>query len=299
MRARLRAHTHGTIDVEMTTETSADRAALWLPLLQRLTSSCSDCAVAGDFEEGFAGVGDIDLIAPEKSWTRIETEFRSWAADRQLQPVVVCTHRPDLLTLLAVGEGAIFFEMEIRSRRYFRFAKFFEAGDLAYLIEMDDRGFQRLRPGAIGLLRMIPSGVSWSGKLKLNPELAQRKFELMKQDPQGVVVTARLFGIARGLVVKAAQSAARGDWDRKSLILLQVWAFLRAITRPRAFIERIRVRLLEKHCEVSKTLSRDSRRVPADLEGWVTRVSEDHPVYFSRDRSSSRGQTKAAPREPR
>lgn len=272
----------------MTTATNQNRALQWLPLLRRLTEVCEGCAVFGDVEEGFSGVGDIDLVAAERSWTLIENEFRSWAASFGLEPVVVCTHRMDLLTLLAGGEGPTFFEVEVRSRRFFRGAKVWEAEDLSGLMEMDQEGFRRLRPGAIGVVRMIPNAFDWRGNPKLPQDKVRRKFRVLKDDPDGIVAAASLFGGARRFVVKAAEAAARDESDRWAILAIQVWAMIRSITHPRTLLARARTRLGRKSCDVSAILAR-GRGLPDNLEAWIGRVRRDHPVYWEPDRTAAPG----------
>lgn len=160
--------TNATIVYLMTTDTTDDPRAPWLLLLQHISSRCPNCIVGGDIKEGLNGMGDIDLLAPERSWTLI--------------------------------------------------------------------------PGA-------------------KPKAP-----------------------AKRRVVQAAEGMRTGEWNRRSMLILQAWAIFVAITHLSDLFGRTRARLLQGQYEVARPPVRDHGRVPRDLPAWLERVRKEHRVYEATDR---------------
>jgi hypothetical protein len=257
-----------------------DRSSAWMELLHLLTEVCADCAVDGDVSEGFAGIGDIDLIAPTRSWPIIEREFLAWAVNHELRQVIVCRHRPGVLILLAGGEhDSTFYEMEVRAIRYFRGTLLFEAGDLAPLTKLDSTGVRRLGSGAGGLMRLIVSGTRWSGQLKWNKERLARVSERMRRDPQGVAAAAEVFGWAKKAALLGAESAVAGEWNRRAMLTVTAWALLKSLSRPDALVRRTLRRDAERECLVLRTLIQNKKEIPDDFEKWLDAVRVDHRVH--------------------
>jgi hypothetical protein len=261
-----------------------DRSDAWLDLLSRLTELCSECGADGDVAEGFSGIGDIDLIAPTSAWALIEREFISWASARSLDPVIVCPHRPGVLILLATGGpgGSNLYELEVRAIRYLRGHLLFRAEDLVPMMQSDPRGFRKLRSGAGGLLRLIPSGTRWNGGLKWRKDRLATIIDRMKQDPEGVAEASKLFGSAQGPAIAGAERAVEGGWSRRAMVTVGVWALLKGIMRPVSFLRRLLARGFEGRCLVLKTITQQGKMAPADLESWLEAVREDHKVYVGR-----------------
>jgi hypothetical protein len=70
-------------------------------------------------ESALFGTRDIDCAAAQTEWPRIE-EYRLWAVERELGPVVVCRHIPGELNLVAIEAMQTFLEMGVKSTRMFR-----------------------------------------------------------------------------------------------------------------------------------------------------------------------------------
>jgi hypothetical protein len=254
----------------------ADRTRLWTPLLRRLGQTCPSCAVHGDVSEGFAGEGDVDVVAPERDLGVVEAEFRAWARSSGLGPTVACTHRPGVLVLaaLAPAAGEPFFEVEARHTRYFRGRTLWRAPDLVDLVEEGD--YRRLRPGAAGLLKLVPNGIRPGGRPKWSAAKRARVSQRLRADPEGARLAARLFGRARGAALRAADAVAAGGWDRRASLLLELWAASGAITEIPALARRVRARARPR-CLVLDAV-KGGRRVSGDREEWLTLVARDHPV---------------------
>ncbi|HEX6536608.1 MAG TPA: hypothetical protein VF041_18625 [Gemmatimonadaceae bacterium] len=259
---------------------TTDRTALWLPLLQSLTAASPFWVVWKNVDSAFGGIGDIDAAAPERDWPLIEREFRQWAEERDLGPVIVCHHIPGGLNLIAVPSTmSTLLEVGVKARRIWRGATLFVLDDLKPLMMLDPRGFRRIRPGAEGVFKLLLNGARWTGAP--NPAELRRKHvaELLRQDPDGVRMAARLFRPAERAVVRAAERAAEGEWDRGAILVIQTLALARALRTPTVAAKRARFRLRAKAtCPVVSTLLRDHRRIPEDRDAWLRRVAVSHPV---------------------
>jgi len=253
----------------------------WLPLLQRLTRVSDDWAVWKNADLALDGDGDIDSVAPEGARALIEQEFRRWAAERDLGPVAVCTHLGGGFEMIAVPERATeFLELGVKSKRFFRGSTVYRATDFRPLMELDPRGFRRLRPGAEGLMKLVIQGFSWTGAPNGAALRDKRVIELIQSDLAGARAAARLFGVARPVVLAAANSAIRGGWNRPALLLLEARQLARGLLAPRAVVRRARFRLVGKReCAIVRVLFEDHRRLPADREAWLTEVRANHVMY--------------------
>jgi hypothetical protein len=258
-----------------------DRTSLWLPLLQRLTEVSPSWVVWKNVDAALAGSGDIDAAAPETDWPLMEREFRRWAVEHELGPVIVCRHIPGGLNLVAVPPGMpTLLELGVKARRIWRGATLFVLEDLKPLMVLDPRGFRRLRPGAEGLFKLLLNGTRWDGAPNRDSLRAKRVGELLRDDPEGARLAAHLLGPARAAVLRAAHRAATGDWDRGALLVVEGWTLLRALGSPGVVVKRARFRLRTRtSCPVIATLLHDHRRIPDDREAWLRRVAASHPVY--------------------
>jgi hypothetical protein len=283
-----------------------DRAALWVPLLRRLTEASELWTVRGNVSGGLGGEGDIDLVAPKRDWAVIEDHFRRWAVDNGIGPVISCRHVFEGLILIAVGgagsagpqneggagsagpskQGSIFFELEVRAARYFRGGTLFESMDLVPYSTVNSHGFREVRPGAEGLLRLVLNGLGRAGRPWPRKLEAKQVPDLLAADPEGVRSAARLFGPARGAVERAAASVAAGGWDRRSMMVVEGWALLRALASPRLLLARARWRAAGRPCVVQDAITNHGRHIPGDPEAWLAVAARDHPVYPQRDRQA-------------
>jgi hypothetical protein len=284
----------------VSTTPNGDRAALWVPLLRRLTESSELWTVRGNVEGGLGGEGDIDLVAPKRDWGAIEDHFRRWADENGIGPVISCRHVFEGLILIAVGgsaaagaqneraPGSVFFELEVRAARYFRGGTLFEASDLAPYSVVNAHGFREVRPGAEGLLRLVLNGLGRAGRPWPRKLEAKQVPDLLAADPDGVRAAGRLFGPARSAVVRAAESVAAGGWDRRSMIVVEAWALVRALSSPRLLVARTRWRATGRPCVVQDAITNHGRHIPGDPEAWLAVAAHDHPVYPQHDRQADR-----------
>lgn len=235
-----------------------DRSDLWSSLLIRLTRASSAWAVSGNVEEGLAGEGDVDLVAPPADWRVVEEEFRRWAEGNGLEPVISCPHRPGVLLLVAVGDPSTpVYKLEVLGYRHFRGARMYSAEDLVPAMEMDPRGWRRLRPGSGALIKLVPNGVTWTGGLKWTGSKAARVLGLLQQDPEGVHLAAQAFGSVRGLVEAAGRAAGTGRWPRTRLLALEGRALTRGLLSPAHALSRLRYRFSPAgRCELPLALRR-------------------------------------------
>ena len=264
----------------MTIEPAADRTAIWLPLLQRLTAASPGWLVWKNAESAFTGTGDIDAAAAELDWPLIEDEVRRWAVEQEVGPVIVCRHIPGGLNLVAVARRLpTFLEVGVKARRIWRGSTLFVHADLLPLAVLDPRGFRRLRPGAEGVFKLLLNGTRRNGRPNADGLREKHVRELLRADPDGVIQTARLFGPAQRAVVVAARRAAADRWDLRAMLAVQTWMMFRALLRPRVLLSRLRFRLYGRHaCPVVEAILVGGRRIPGDVDTWLARVAVDHVV---------------------
>lgn len=253
------------------------RADLWLPLLRRLTDAAPSWGVWKSPDSALEGDGDIDALGSEGDWDIVLDVYRSWAGERALGPVIACTHLPDLL-VLAASEGTRLLQMDVYSRQAFRGPRFTSADALQPLMQLDERGFRRLRSGAEGLLLLLTAGVRRGGR-PADTDTMTRIAQLLRADQKGVEETANAIGRRGSRALAAAQALAAGGWNRRALVLLEVSSAVRLLVNPQELttcIVRDARRL--RPCPLIKALEA-GRRVPGDPARWFEEVSRSHRVY--------------------
>jgi hypothetical protein len=263
----------------MTTD-PGDRSSLWIPLLQRLTECCPRWGIWKNADAALNGSGDIDSTAPTEDWPVITAEFRQWARRNGLGPVIGCDHVRGVLFLVALDrDHSTFLELDVNARKYFRGWTMFRPEDLSSVMEVDPRGFRRVRPGAEGVILLVQNGLKWGGRPNV-PGLRKRRIdEFLRLDPEGVRRTADLFGMASGTMVSAAEQLVRGKWDRRGLLVLEVSSLLKALGEPQVVMWRLQSRSIKKRCPVLRAIFTDDRRLPPDIDGWLDRVRRYHSVH--------------------
>ncbi len=264
----------------MTHPAPTDRSSTWLTLLRHLSDADPAWGAGGDVEEGFAGLGDVDIVAPHKTWPRLERSFVSWAGASGLGAVVSCPHRAGTLVLVALGPpGELFFELEATGTKYLRGRTLYRAEDLTGLMIMDPRGFRSLRPGARSLLKFMPNGIKWGGRLRWSRDKAARVLEGVRADPEGARAASRLFAPVHDALLRAAQTAADGRWDRRAMLEVEAWALARTAAHPTEAFRRLTGRLRgRRSCAVLRAIGA-GRRVPGDAGPWLATVGRDHTVH--------------------
>lgn len=256
-----------------------ERADQWLALLARLTRALPLWGLWKNADAALAGHGDFDSTAPVEDWERIIQEFSGWAVGLGLGPVTACREVPGVLFLLALDrEKGEVLELDVNARKYFRGWTMFRPVDLAPVMEIDERGFRRVRAGAEGLILMVQNGLRWGGRPDPAGLARKRVADFLRADPEGVRLAARLFGAARGAAERAAAAVARGGWDRRAMLTLEGYAGLRALGAPGIAFGRLLVPGRKRRCPVLRTIFEDDRKV-ADPGRWIRAVAEAHEVH--------------------
>lgn len=259
-----------------------DLPALWIPLLNRLTASSQHRAVLKNVDAGLTGGGDVDFIAPRVEWEEIRMVFQTWAEERALGPVIVCRHIPGAQFLLAVDRSVPdFLQLDMRDRITFRGSTVFEPSDAAHLMEMDARGFRRLRPGAEGLFKLVVNATGPTGRLK--PKMLEKEnvVDLLKSDTEGVLSAASsIFARVEDSVLTGARAAMEGSWNRRAMATVEGWYVLKVLGDPRTAAQRVRARRAKRECEVMRTSLGSGRQIPGDVDLWLEKVarSRQHRV---------------------
>jgi hypothetical protein len=253
------------------------RTSLWLPLLERLTGAAPSWGVWKSPESAFESAGDVDALASQRDWEVVLETYRSWALERRLGPVIACTHIPDLLVLVAC-EADRLLQMDVYSHRAFRGPRLASAGALGPLMQLDERGFRRLRPGAEGLLLFLAAGVRPGGR-PTDAGTTARVASLLRTDPEGVEEAARALGKPGKHALAAARAVASGDWNRGALLRLEARSVLRLLSDPRELATcLVRDARRLRPCALIEALEA-GRRVPADAAEWLREIGRSHAVY--------------------
>jgi hypothetical protein len=232
-------------------------------------------------DSALIGIGDVDSAAPSSEWSRIEKEFLEWAERERLGPAAVCKHIPGGLNLVAFPEGAAaFLEMSVKERRILRGSTLFVVEDLKGLSVVDERGFRRLRPGAEGLFKLVLNGTKWGGRPNWEGITEKNIGELLAADPQGVELTAQLFGPVRKAVIKGARAAAESRWEARAMALVDAWFLFKGVRNPIILARRARFRFETKSsCPIVKAILESRRKIPEDRAGWLRKVAETHTMH--------------------
>lgn len=238
----------------------AERAALWLPLLRRLAASVPDAVVWKNADAALRGVGDVDLLAPAGDWDAVAAEFGRWAIRQGLESRTGCRHVPGGLFLMADDpvEGGVF-ELDVKARLTHRGATLLGPADLAPLAVVDGRGVRRLRPGAEGLLKLVMNGTHRTGAPRADRLRREAVADLLRRDPEGVELTARMLGPVRRPLVAQARRVVAGGWSRPAALAVESRCRARAVARPGVLLRRAWFRLAGTRCAgLKQTLRSDS-----------------------------------------
>ena len=255
-------------------------AALWLPLLVRLTERFPGWGLWKNGDAALQGHGDFDSMAEEQDWDAIIEEFSLWAAANDLGPVAACRHVKGVLFLAALDVvGSKILELDVLSRKYFRGWTVFRPHQLAPLMELDARGFRRVRPGAEGVILLTQNGLKWGGRCDPEGLTEKRVAEFLGSDFDGVIQSSKLFRPADKALVRAAESAARGDWDRAAMLTVEVRAVLGALASPSILASRVRAKRVKKRCPLLVTIFSDGREVRGEPDTWIKRVAAEGEIY--------------------
>jgi thymidylate kinase len=213
-------------------------ASRWFPLIRALMRAAPSLVVWKNASRTLRGQGDLDVVAAPADWPVIVDVFARWADGQGFTPAL-CDHVPNSLFLRAEGNDPPAFELDVKSRGTFRGSVLFEAPDLDSLVEWDDLGFRRLRPGAEGLLKLLLNGVSRWGTPKWERVAREDISLLVAADPEGAAAAASLFGWAAWAARDVAGAVATGGWSRSSMLVLEAWAARNALRHPTILTRRI------------------------------------------------------------
>jgi len=231
-------------------------------------------------DSALQGHGDFDSTAPSSLWDDITQTFSRWAADNGYGPVAACRHVPGVLFLIALDdERSTFLELDVNARKYFRGWTVFRPEDLAPLMEIDGRGFRRVRPGAEGVILLTQNGLKWGGRPDLEGLRKRRVGEILRSDPEGAHRAARLFGIAQGPLERGIGRVIEGTWDRGAMLAVEARALAGALAGPEVLLTRFQAKRIKKRCPMLTAIFSDGRRISGDPRRWLASVAEDHQVY--------------------
>jgi hypothetical protein len=258
-----------------------DRSSAWLALVRRLTARIPDWAVMKNFDSALHGTGDVDSVGALAVWPIVEQEFRAWAFEHGLGPVIACRHVRQVLHLVALDpHDSLFFELDVNRRKIFLGSTLFYPRDLLALSTMDPRGFRRVRAGTEGVLKLVQNGAKRGGRPNWDGIRRKRIVELLSEDPVGVQGGAKLFGAGADAVMAVVQSVLAGRWNRHAMLTVEAWSLLRGLGNPLGLLARVRFRIVKRRCPVLQAVFDASRRVPEDREAWLREVARSHPVYW-------------------
>ena len=103
---------------------------------------------------------------------------------------------------------------------------------------------------------------------------------LLTQDPEGVEMTARLFGPVRDAAIRGARAAAESRWERKDMALVDAWFIVKGARNPIILARRARFRFQTKSsCPIVKAILGTRRKIPADRAAWLAQVAETHEMH--------------------
>jgi hypothetical protein len=172
-------------------------------------------------------------------------------------------------------------ELQLCEQAFFRGSVLFTARDLAPLMEMDERGFRRLRPGSEGLFLLFYNSMKRGGRPLLDGDKAVRSLDLMRRDREGVEQASRLFGPVRSHALRLARAATDGRWDRASAIRVELWAAARGPLNPLLLAARLKLRARNLgNCPLLPVLSR-GRRLRGNVDELLLRIARTHDVIGS------------------
>jgi len=261
-------------------DTHESPATLWLPLLRRLTERFPDWGLWKNADAALQGHGDFDSTAPYEDWNDITDVFARWAATNHLGAVAACRHVKGVLFLVVLDKsGSMLLELDILARKYFRGWTVFQSDQLRPLMEIDEKGYRRVRPGAEGVILLTQNGLKWGGRADQDELERKRVADFLQSDPEGVVAASELFRPADKALVRAADSAARGEWDRAAMFVVEARALMGALLAPSIMWSRVQAKLVKKRCPVLMTIFSDGRVVRGRTDEWLERVARQGEIY--------------------
>ena len=254
------------------------RAALWLPLLRRLTERVPRWVVLKNAGAALAGVGDVDSFASPEDWPLIEREFRAWAAERDLPMVAVCRHIWRGPHFVAIDPASPYLlVLDVKSYRTFRGSALIRLGDAVAFAELDPLGFRRLRSGPEGVVKLLWNGMFRGARRNEVGLRTKGVLGLLIEDPTGASEAARIVGPAAPLLRRAIRRATAGQWPQRELAVVELWCVVRALWRPDVLFRQLwfRYRIVQR-CPLMRLTRQARRRLPDDRERWLAEAAATH-----------------------
>ena len=265
--------------VEGDSPRAADRAPLWLPLLRDLTGEVPAWTVLKNLDSAFAGIGDIDTMAPRATWPTIEARFRAWAPAAGLSVVGVCRHNRRGPNFLArrVGDPYLFI-LDVKDTRPWRFSTLVTVEDALAAAAVDASGYRRTRAGFAGTLKLLFNGTGYGGYRRDAAIEQKHVLEDLRADPEGALGAARLVGAAAPALRRGIRAAMAGGWSRRDMLAVEVWCAARGLVHPVRFGRQVLTRRTrDDRCPAFRLAYREGRRLPDDPAAWVASFEDAHP----------------------
>lgn len=252
---------------------------VWLPLLRELTERYPAWAVWKNPESAFDGPGDIDSMAPPEQWSEIEATFKTWAKAQGFRPIIVCRHVPQGPHFVTVAPGwPHMLILDVKELSTWRGSTLIDYRQLAEVAVVEDRGFRRIRPGAEGVVKLMLNGVLKGGWPNEEGLRVKGVADLLRVDPVGVSMAADWFGRLSGTVRHGVEAFLDGDWDRRSMAAVELYAGLRSFLEPKTALSRLVFKRTIKDCEILQSVRGHDRRIPDDADSWYRSLSVNHEV---------------------
>ena len=267
-----------TSPVAVTDEPTAwihDRAHLWLPLLQDLTTNVPGWVVLKNSKAAMRGVGDIDSFASRSDFPEIEDRVRVWSAEHGLRFVTVCRHNWRGPIIVAIREGDPYlFSLDVKVGRLLRGSMLIDVDDAHDFQVMDDLGYRRVREGAEGVMKLLYNGMRRGGSKNEAGFQQKGVLEALQADPAGAMEASRLVGMAAPALRSGIRAVLDGGWSRRDMAAVEAWCFIRSAARPDYVIRQWHWRHSEvPRCAISQLTA---RRMPDDVPGFLRAVAETH-----------------------
>ena len=255
------------------------RGPIWLPLLEHLTASVPEWVVLKNLDSAFDGHGDVDTMAPPRTWPAIERAFRDWADDAGLSVVGVCRHNRRGPNMLARREGDPYlYILDVKVMRPWRFSRFVTAEDALAFAILDAAGYRRARTGLGATLKLLFNGTAYGGRADEAAMRVKHVREELRADPEGALRAARLVGAAAPALRRGIRAAMDDGWSRRDMLAVEVWCAARGLREPVGLVRQIRGRRTHAdRCPSLRLSYRDDRRLPDDTNAWVTAFVTAHP----------------------
>jgi hypothetical protein len=249
-----------------------------LPLARLLSSAAPSWGIWKNVQSALSGSGDIDSVVLEDDEALVERAFVEWAVAQGIGPVFRCDHGGDLMrVLVAVDRGRrALIELDLTRRKTYRGATLFTADQMISLLEDDDLGFRRIRPGVEGVLLFFHNGVRYGGRPNYDGLAARKVVELLERDPPGVRLGTAMFEPASA-AQRAVASLLVGKWSRSAVLHVEISFFARALFHPGGIARRIWFRAVtKKTCPIIRVAYAEGRRLPGDDERWLEAAEATH-----------------------